>query len=168
MNNIRAALADYRHVADRMRDEFLGEDEGTLRDTILGETYLDEAIAALLREAHVIRATAEKALREIKAEMARREERLHARADRLEALAMWATQEAGWKKIEAPDFIASINPGRAKVVITDEASLPLKYLSFHPPTRTPDKKELGKALQEGEVIRGAELGNRTPYWTIRR
>jgi hypothetical protein len=168
MSNIRAALADYRQVAERIGSEFPDASDEDLRDTILGASYLDEAIAGLLREAHVLRITAEKSLREIKAEIARREERLNARADRLEALAMWATQEAGWKKIEAPDFTASIvTPKHGKVTTpTGIAGLPRAFVR-QKLEESPDRKAIHEALERGEDVGDAYFGNPIPYWTRR-
>jgi hypothetical protein len=171
MNKIplRAAIADYRHVSERIRAEFPDEDEVSLRDTIEGCTYLDEAIAGLLREAHVIRTTVEKSLREIKAEMTQREARLNDRADRLEALAMWATQEAGWRKIGAPDFTASIvTPKHGKVITpSGVAGLPGEFVK-QKLDEYPDKKAINAALERGDDVGDAYFEPPRPYWTIRR
>jgi hypothetical protein len=168
MTNLRAAFADYRHVAERLRAEFPGEDEETLCNTILGETYLDEAIMAVLREAQTRVAMAE-GLDRLIDKMRARQTRLEATAERLKHAALWAAQEAGLPaKISAPDFTASIvTPKFGKVVITDQTRLPARYVRTTTVTSA-DMRAIGQDLKLGEIIPGAELGNRTPFWTIRR
>jgi hypothetical protein len=168
VNNIRAALADYRAVAERIKAEFPGEDEENLRDTILGETYLDDTIAAVLREAGAREAMAE-GLKDLIARMTQRKQRLEVTAERLKHAALWATQEAGLPpKISAPDFMASIvTPKHGKVIITSQAALPDQYIR-RKVEENPDKKAIGEALGRGEMVPGAELGNPEPHWTIRR
>lgn len=169
MPDIRRALADHRHVAERIRAEFPGEDEEYLGDTIAGETYLDEAVAALLREKLAVEAMAKDGLKKRMIEMADRLQRLLDRADKLGALALWAAQEAGLPpKIMAPDFTASIvTPKHGKVIITAQAALPDRYIR-RKVEESPDKKAIGEALAGGEMVPGAELANPEPHWTIRR
>ncbi len=168
MPNIRRALNDYTSVKARILAEYPEEDEHTLQDTISGETYLDDAIAVVLREAEATKAEAETGLQELINALTCRKERKLARACRLKDLALWAAQEAGLKKIGAPDFTASIvTPEHGRVIITDEKALPRQYIKTVS-TETPMKKEITAALANGADIPGAELSNPQPHWTIRR
>jgi hypothetical protein len=167
MPNIRAALADYRHVTERILTEFPDEDEDSLRDTILGETYLDDAIASLLRQSDVIEARAN-GLAELLAKWSSRIKQQLERAEKLRAVALWATQEAGWKKIEAPDFTRSIvTPKHGKVITpSGVAGLPREYVK-QKIDEFPDKKAIRAALERGEEVGDSYFGNPQPHW-IRR
>jgi hypothetical protein len=153
----------------RLRDELLqrwpalAEDEAALDDTLEGASSLPEAIAAVLRSGREDQAVA-KALGEQVERMEARKRRLVDRAERKKQLALWALQESGERRVNAPDFIAYLGMSRAKVIITDEDELPPDCVR----TKTePDRKFIGDLLRAGKDVPGASLGNPQPTITVK-
>lgn len=70
----------------------------------------------------------------------------------------------GLTKWKHPEFTVSVSPGRAGVVITDEAALPEEFLRV---TTSPDKAKIKAALEMGQVVLGATLQNTMPTLTVR-
>ncbi|WP_336488330.1 siphovirus Gp157 family protein [Methylobacterium nigriterrae] len=121
-----------------------------------------ERVRRIVRAARFTEAQS-KALGEMQADMRERRARLDSKAESLRRAALWALQEMGLPKLQAPDFTASIGHGRPKIVVTDEAALPDPYFRTK---REVDKAALLSALQGGPVL-GAELANPEPIMTIR-
>jgi len=67
---------------------------------------------------------------------------------------------AKWKSAE---FTVSLSPSRPGVVITDADALPDALCRV---TRTPDKLAIKAALEQGEVIAGAEMQNSMPQMRV--
>jgi hypothetical protein len=164
MANLRKALNDHHLIAQRIRAEFPDASDEDLRDTILGEGYLDDAIAATLRQAVEADEMA-KALGGMIKLSQERKRRLEARADKLKAIALQAAEEAGLRSIPAPDFTAVVMHGKQAVVIPDDDAVPDDFVEVK---RYPKKGLIGDSLRAGANLAWASLGNASSYWMIRR
>lgn len=162
MADLYHATREHLALVQAVRDA-LGDDEQAIADTIEGESRIEDAIAATIRESRAIAAMRD-GLTDLMNLMKKRAERLNARCERLEAAALQAAEECGVTKITVPDFTASIGAGQGKVVIVDEAQLPQDCL------RT--KYEINRSLIRerlltGVDVPGAELSNPISHWIVR-
>jgi hypothetical protein len=73
-------------------------------------------------------------------------------------------ESLGLPRVDAPDLSASLSAGRAPLVITDEEAIPSQLCRI---TRSPDKVAIKKALEAGEAIPGAALGEPSSILTVR-
>lgn len=164
MNNA-SLVAEYQRVREMLVTSFpeLCEDEHALADTIDGETGLLDVIAGLIRDAREDEAT-ETALDTILGEMKERKARFGTRASKRREAALSLMQAADIRKLERPDFTATIAAGRPKVTIADEGLIPTSF------TRTriePDKTAIKAALDACLTVPGALLSNPEPVLTVR-
>jgi hypothetical protein len=154
----------------RMREALLLEypdlqdDHPALLDTIDGMDGLQDAMRWMIRAARGREADAS-ACKQYAKELTDRASRLTAGADRLRDSVKQVMSETGIKKLAAPDFTATLAPGRESVVITDETLLPDNFVRIK---REPDKTAIRIALlDEGGEVPGACLSNTTPTLTVR-
>lgn len=130
---------------------------------ILGnETDVLDRLRSILRASRYSEAQA-KALSEIITDNRERKTRLERKSETLRGIVLHALGELGLKKLEAPDFTASVGTARPSVVITDEAALPDECCAIK---REPSKTAIREALADGPVP-GAEWSNPAPSLTIR-
>jgi len=131
-------------------------------ELMASETDIQDRLVRILRAARHTEAQS-KALSEIQAEMRERKARLDKKAESLRGVVLQALGELGLRKLEAPDFSASVGAPKTSVTITDEAALPDECCAFK---RVPSKTAIAAALAEGPVP-GASMSNGTPSLTIR-
>lgn len=153
----------YAELKDRLLADIPDIDEMTLSDTLEGATDLQERILAICNAALWAEAIAE-AIKSRVEDLAARRKRYEDRGASLRALALWAMQEAGLPKLQAPDLTVSIGKPRASVLITDEKAVPLEFVDYTPRIRKADVKA---ALEAGKPVPGAALSNSPPSVTIR-
>jgi hypothetical protein len=127
------------------------------------ETDALETVRRMLRAARMEEADVKK-LAEIMSEFKDRKSRKEEKAESLRRAATWALEEMGIKRIDAPDFSATLARGRPPVVITDEAAIPGDLVRVR---REPMKGVIRECLEEGREVPGATLGNPTPVLTMR-
>jgi hypothetical protein len=149
-------------VIDEIRVAGIDEDDSDFATLIESECDVLERLRRIIRAARHAEAQS-KALAEMQAEMRERKARFEKKADGLRAAVRWALGELGMKRLEAPDFTATLGSGKPKVIVTDDAALPDSLCRIK---REPDKTALLAALQAGPVV-GAELGNAEPVITVR-
>ena len=131
-------------------------DEQTLADTLEGATDFKEALAALIRSALEDECLA-KALKERLEMMRGRLSRLEARASSKRQVAVENMEAADLRKLQEPDFTASVRIGPPSVTIVAEDELPIDYLLPQPPK--PDKRAILEALSGGTFVPGAILSH---------
>lgn len=155
--NAATVAAVWRAERDKLLAAYpeLAEDEAALVDTLDGETEALDVVRSLIRSGREDEATAE-AVRTIRQDNMSREERFRNRADRKKQAALALMQAIGVRKVEAPDFTASITANPPKVVILDEAALPR---SLGTESWSPDKRAIGAELIAGRDVPGAVLTN---------
>jgi hypothetical protein len=160
-----AAIAqEYLRQREALLQAFpeLAEDEATLRDTLEGISHAPDLIATFIRDARSDEAMAE-ALKAMIGDMVIRKERFVYRAERRRLAAQRLMDACELRKIEMPDFTASVRSVPSKVVIDDEAALPDTLCRT---IRQPDKAAIREALAMGAVT-GAHLTNGSETLTIR-
>jgi Siphovirus Gp157 len=162
--NLSAAVAAHRELVDHIKALYPEENEETLADTIAGETQLDGAVLAVLREA-LWREAQSKAISGMIEKLRDRKTRLEVGADSLRAVALKAMQDAGRQSIKASDMSVSIGRGLPKIIITDETMIPSVFVRIK---REPDRTAIRNDLQAGNNVPGATLGNAADVMRIRR
>ncbi len=160
-----ALVAEYTRVRDGLLASFpeLADDAGALADTVDGETELMDAITRLIRQSREDDAV-EAALDTIIVEMRERKARIGSRSSKRREAALALLLAADVPKLDRPDFTATVSNGRAKVMISDEAAVPLDLCRI---VRNPDKPAIKQALDAGREVPGALLSNPEPILTVR-
>lgn len=162
--NIEIASATYRALKDRILDQDPQIDEQTLADTVEGLTDLHEIVGVIIRSALVDQALAT-GLKGRIAEMEDRLNRLQDRASKRRQIAKDVMVELDLKKIEAPDFTASIRPGMPALMVIDEKAVPSIY--WEPREPRLNRQGLVSDLKQGAEITGVTLSNPEPVLSVR-
>lgn len=155
---------NYRLLKKLMVDAYPRADEDTLADTLEGITNLHEMIAAVIRSALVDEALGA-GLRKRLEDMKERLSRLELRGATKRRLAFEAMNEAELKKLDQPDFTASLRAGVPSLVITAEDQIPDDY--WIPQSPRLSRQALLNALKQGAAIPGAGLSNSQPTLSVR-
>ena len=161
-------MATTRHEA--LRAELLGrwpelkDDPEATEDTLEGLSDLPDMLAAVVRSALADEDTVDALQARIK-KMQERVARIELRAIRKRNTALHFMQEAQLRRLEPPDFTASLGIGKGRTIIVNEADLPKEYVRVK---REPDRTKIGAALRAGEEISGAALSNPEPWISIRQ
>ena len=164
MNQLAFSANTYRVLKDRLRAEDPSLDEQTLADTVEGLTDLHDVLQAVIRAALADEAMAA-GLKTRIAEMEDRFERLADRAAKRRQIAKDVMNELGIKKLEAPDFTASIRAGMPSLVVLDEKDIPSIY--WEPRDPKLNRTTLIADLKNGREVDGASLSNGEPILTVR-
>jgi Siphovirus Gp157 len=162
--NLEFSAIHYRSLRDRLRAEDPQIDEQTLADTVEGLTDLHEILTAIVRAALVDEALAT-GLKGRIAEMEDRLGRLQDRATKRRQIAKDVMVELDLKKIQAPDFTASIRPGMPALMVIDEAAVPSIY--WEPREPRLNRQGLVVDLKQGAEITGVTLSNPEPVLSVR-
>ena len=151
-------------LARMEQDGTLDTDEAALMDALRQEVpEIDDVLVRLLRAMGEARANAVAVGERVKS-LEDREARYVRQAEAYRAAVYAIFDALGMTKWKHAEFTASVTPGRPGVVITDEAALPDAFVRVE---RKPDKTAIKAALEQGQVIPGAELSNGLPTLTVR-
>lgn len=153
--NHTALAEQYRRLRAELLTEHPDIDERTLADSLEGETDLQDTVVRFIVQSLEDKCTAE-ALNDRLKDMTERRNRISSRSDKRRAIALALMTAAGLRKLEQPDFTASLRSTPPKVIVTDEDALPDAFVKL---TRTPDKLALREALARGDYVNGASLSN---------
>ena len=153
---VRDLLARHKTLALLLARDFPEADEETLADTLAGASDLLELLVAVLRSRAEDLSLAE-ALRGRLEAMRGRLERLESRAEQKRNLVATALQEAGIRKLVAPEFTAYLRPSPARLIVTDESLIPPDFWVEQRPRL--DRQQLWAAVKSGREVSGAVLGN---------
>lgn len=168
MTTTHALIGELPHhqalVAD-LRRRFPDADDDTIADTVAGMSDLEDMLAEVARSVADDEAAAAACKMRID-DMATRKKRHEDRAETKRDCIAKVMERAGLRKITAPDVTLSLGKGRAKVVITDESAVLKDGYGITPPDVI-DKKALRVALEAGDKVEGATLGNSIPVLTMR-
>jgi hypothetical protein len=162
--NLEFATATYRALRDRIRAQDPEIDERTLADTVEGLTDLHQILEAIVRSALEDEALAT-GLKGRVAEMEDRLARLQDRASKRRQIAKDVMVELDLKKLQAPDFTASIRPGMPALTVIDEAAVPSIY--WEPREPRLNRQGLATDLKQGAEITGVTLSNPEPVLSVR-
>ena len=164
MDQITASRIHYKAVRDRLRAEDPTLDEQTLADTVEGLTDLHEILQAVIRAALADEALAS-GLKGRIGEMEDRLGRLQDRASKRRQIAKEVMTELDLKKLQAPDFTASIRPGFPSLMVINETEIPSIY--WEPRDPKLDRVSLLADLKHGTEVQGAALSNPEPILSVR-
>jgi hypothetical protein len=164
MTQLSFATITYRSLRDRIRAQDPQIDEQTLADTVEGLTDLHEIVQAIIRSAITDEALAT-GLKCRVADMQDRLARLQDRASKRRQIARDVMIELDLKKLNAPDFTASIREGTPSLVLIDENAVPKSY--WEPSAPRLKRQVLATDLKQGAEIAGATLSNPEPVLSVR-
>jgi len=164
MDQLAFSAIRYRSVRDRIRAEDPAIDEQTLADTVEGLTDLHEIVTAIIRSALADEALAT-GLKGRIAEMEDRLARLQDRASKRRQIAKDVMVELDLKKLQAPDFTASVRPGTPALMVIDEAAVPSIY--WEPRDPKLNRQGLLSDLKQGAEITGVSMSNPEPVLSVR-
>jgi hypothetical protein len=151
------SLADHAYLREHLLAEYREAiDEQTLRDTLEGISSLPEAVAAVVRS-YLDDLTIAAALGMRIGDMQERLSRIEARVEKKRATITAVMERGDLKKLEQPDFTAILRAVPPGLVVADEALIPSDY--WRPQAPKLDKRVLLAALNAGQAIPGAGLGN---------
>ncbi len=158
-----AFVAVHKQKRELLLQEFpeLLEDQQALDDTLEGISYLPDIIANIVRDAREDEAYVT-ALSLMIREMSDRKARFERRALRRRDMAQHLMDSVGIRKVEQPDFTASIRATPPHVVIDDETLLPA---DLRKTIRQPVKAAIKEALAKGPIA-GAHMSNGGASLTI--
>ena len=164
MTPLAFSAAAYSALRDRLKAEDPTLDDQTLADTVEGLTDLHEILTAIVRSALVDEALAT-GLKGRIAEMEDRLERLKDRASKRRQIAKDVMVELDVKKLNAPDFTASIRAGMPALMVIDEKAVPSIY--WEPREPRLNRQGLVTDLKQGAEITGVTLSNPEPVLSVR-
>ena len=162
--SLEFAAIHYRAICDRIRVQDPEIDEQTLADTVEGLTDLHQILEAIIRSALEDQALAN-GLKGRVAEMEDRLARLQDRASKRRQIAKDVMVELDLKKLQAPDFTASLRPGTPALMVIDEAAVPSIY--WEPREPRLNRQGLVSDLKQGAEITGVSLSNPEPVLSVR-
>ena len=116
---LRSEVQRYTLLREKLLQAFPDVDEDTIRDTLEGISTLDELIAEIVRSALVDQAL-QAGLRGRLEDMRERLGRLELRETKKRELVLDAMNDAGLRRIEAPDFTVSTRSGAPSLIVTAE------------------------------------------------
>ena len=164
MDQLTFAAATYRAIRDRIRAQDPQIDEQTLADTVEGLTDLHEIVQAIIRSA----LSDEALILGLKcriSDMQGRLDRLQDRASKRRQIAKDVMVELDLKKLNAPDFTASIREGIPSLMVINEDAVPSIY--WQPSEPRLNRQELAYELKQGAEIAGVALSNPEPVLSVR-
>jgi hypothetical protein len=162
--NLEFASTTYRAIRDRIRAQDPQIDEQTLADTVEGLTDLHEIVQAVIRSGLADEALA-RGLKCRISDMQCRLDRLEDRASKRRQIAKDVMIELDLKKLNAPDFTASIREGIPSLMVINEEAVPSIY--WQPSEPRLNRQELAYELKQGAEIAGAVLSNPEPILSVR-
>jgi hypothetical protein len=125
---------------------------------------LEQAIAAVATSAKEDEAMAEGLGRHI-ADLQSRKSRMENTAQQKRGLCIMAMERADLRNVTHPTATIYTSPTPSKLVVKEEAKIPARF--FKTPEPELDRAALTTALQDGEIIEGAEMSNGGVTLTIR-
>ena len=151
------SLAEHAYLREHLLAEYREAiDEQTLRDTLEGISSLPEALAAVVRS-YMEDLTIAAALGMRIGDMQERLSRIEARVEKKRVTITEVMEKADIRKLEEPDFTASLRVVPPGLVVADEKLIPADY--WKPQPAKLDKRGLLAALNAGMSVPGVSLGN---------
>ena len=162
--SLEFAAMSYRAIRDRLKAQEPQIDEETLADTVEGLTDVHEILAAIIRSA----LTDEALVRGLKcriSDMQDRMQRLQDRASKRRTIAKDVMVDLDIKKLNAPDFSATIREGMRSLLVLNEEAVPNIYWAPGEPKLK--RQFLAEELKNGAEIEGVTLSNPAPVLSVR-
>jgi Gp157 protein len=162
--NLAFSAIKYRSIRDRIKAQDPQIDDQTLADTVEGLTDLHEIITAIIRSA-LADETLVAGLKSRISDMQARLERLVDRASKRRQIARDVMVELDLKKLDAPDFTASVREGIPSLTVINEDAVPKIYWTPSEPRL--NRQYLTRDLKQGEEIAGVTLSDPEPVLSVR-
>jgi hypothetical protein len=162
--NLEFSAIHYRTIRDRIHAQDPQIDEQTLADTVEGLTDLHEIVQAVIRAALADEALA-RGLKCRISDMQGRLDRLEDRAAKRRQIAKDVMVGLDLKKLNAPDFTASIREGIPALMVLNEDAVPSIY--WQPSEPRLKRQELAYELKQGAEIEGVALSDPEPILSVR-
>lgn len=161
---IQAVMAIANATLERMaREGTIDTDEAALMEALReGGADVDGLLVRLLRARSEADANGEAVAVRI-VDLSNRKRRFDRQAEEYRAAAYSILDALGLTKWRNAEFSVSVSPGRPGVIVTDETALPDRFVRV---VRQPDKAAIKAALEQGEVVEGAQLSNGLPQMRI--
>lgn len=163
MLNLPVLVEQWKQIRADILEAFPEIDEATLTDTLDGEAGALDAVAMLIRAAREDEAMAG-AVNAMMEDMKARRERFVQRAESRRRGAQSLMKAIGVRKVERPDFTASLRAAPARVEIPDDEAVPDVYCVV---TKRPNKPEIREALNNGMQANWARLSPGTETMGVR-
>jgi len=164
MDQLTFAATAYRALRDRIRAHDPQIDEQTLADTVEGLTDVHEILQAVIRSALADEALAT-GLKGRIADMQDRLDRLQDRSSKRRQIARDVMVELDLKKLNAPDFTATVREGMPSLIVLSEDAVPSIF--WQPVQPRLKRQELAQELKHGADIPGVTLSNPEPVLSVR-
>jgi hypothetical protein len=164
MDQLTFSAARYRSLREKIRANDPEIDDQTLADTVEGLTDLHEIVQALIRAALADEAMV-LGLKCRLGDMQNRLARLQDRASKRRQIAKDVMVDLDIKKIDAPDFTASIRAGMPSLLVLNEDEVPTAY--WLPSEPRLNRQGLVSELKEGAEISGVTLSDPEPVLSVR-
>jgi Siphovirus Gp157 len=164
MDQLTFTATTYRTIRDRIRAQDPQIDEQTLADTVEGLTDLHEIVMAVIRAA-LSDVALVLGLKCRISDMQCRLDRLQDRAAKRRQIAKDVMVELELKKLNAPDFTASIREGIPSLMVINEDAVPSIY--WQPSEPRLNRQELAYELKQRAEIAGVALSNPEPVLSVR-
>ena len=164
MDQLTFSTIHYKALKDRLAAEDPSLDEQTLADTVEGLTNVHEILCAILRAAIADEALVT-GLKSLIADMEDRRDRLQDRAAKRRQIVKEVMVDLDLKKLQAPDFTASIRAGFPSLMVLNENEIPSIY--WEPRDPKLDRASLTADLKLGRQVGGATLSNPEPVLSVR-
>src|ERR1700690_4495972 len=162
--NLEFSAIHYRTIRDRIQAQDPQIDEQTLADTVEGLTDQNEIVTAIIRAALSDEALV-LGLKCRISDMQGRLDRLQDRASKRRQIARDVMVELDLKKLNAPDFTASIRVGIPSLMVINEDAVPSIY--WQPSEPRLKRQELAYELKHGAEIEGVALSDPEPILSVR-
>ena len=154
----------HEHLREQLTEEYSDIDEETLSDTLEGMTSLHEKLAAVIRSQQHD-SDISKALKERIGVMRDRLKRFESRIEKKRELVTYVMECADIRKLNEPDFSASLRLVPPSLHVSDEKEIPEDYWIPQPPKL--DRQALLTQLKNNQSVPGASLTNGAQTVSIR-
>jgi Siphovirus Gp157 len=162
--NLTTWARAWKDLSGRLQEDFgLDPDDEALLDTLAGESSLPEKVALVLQAARQAVGFAD-AIDKIIDENEARKARFERRAEKLRNAVLAALIEAGEKRMELPGMTAVVAHGAPELLL-EVLKLPEAF--FRQPPPVVKRAEVRAALNRGEIVPGAMLGNAAPHLVVK-
>ncbi len=163
VTKIGRELANYENVRKALLDNY-DLDAETLADTLEGATDLPEALLAASEHIGEYNIMVEGLSVHIVALQARKS-RLTKSAETLRTIILQAMDKAGIETVTGPAMTLTARKTPPQPIVLTESDIPSAYWTPQPPKL--DKKSLGEAMRNDEIVPGATLSNGGLSLTVR-
>lgn len=157
MTSLYSLTQQYREL-ERLADSEADIPEQVLADTLEalgGELQIKaQNVARFVLNQDAMAEAIENAAEQMQA----RAKRLRSRTAYLRQYLLQNLQAAGINKVESPEIVLSIKNNPESVVVFDEASVPVEFMTQKPaPPPTPNKTLIKEILKSGDSVPGCRL-----------